>query len=301
MASTPRPDDRVRTGRVLHGAAWQSTSEVVGATYRSWRSNRTLRLGAGLAYYGLFTIVPLLTLSLALSSAVFSTDQVAAFLSAQIKDVLGQEAAALSSSLMQEVMGTVGAGLGLLGLGALLFAASVLFVALQDALNVIWHAPYLPGFRQTVRRRMLAFGIVLLAGSLLVATFALATMVGAVDALVPFEIALLDAIEGIVVDIGSWMLLTAVLSVVFRLLPPSEVRWRDALVGALVTTVALVIGARLVGVYFDNVGARSLTGAAGGVLLSLGWIYVAAQIVLAGAELTCALDRRTTDRGSAGD
>lgn len=64
------------------------------------------------------------------------------------------------------------------------------------------------------------------------------------------------------------------------------------LVGVLVTTVVLVMGARLVGIYFGTVGARSVTGAAGGVLLFLGWIYAVAQIVLAGAELTCALDRR---------
>ena len=292
MASAPRPEDRVRPGCLLHRAARQSASEVVGATYRSWRDNRTLRLGAGLAYYGLFTIVPLLTLSVALASAVFSTDQVATFLSAQIQDVLGQQVADLSSSVVQQVTGTIGAGLGLLGLGALLFAASVLFVALQDALNVIWHAPYRPGFRQTLRRRALAFGVVLLAGSLLIATFALTTIVGAVEALVPFEIALLDTIATIIVDVGSWMLLAGLLAVVFRLLPPSDVHWRDALVGALVTTAVLVVGTGLIGAYLGTAATRSVTGAAGGILLTLGWIYAAAQIVLAGAELTCALDRR---------
>lgn len=290
MASAPKPDDQVRLGRV-HGAAWQGASKVVGATYRSWRDNRTLRLGAGLAYYGLFAIVPLLTLSVALASAVFSTDQVATFLSAQIQEVLGQQVADLTSSVVQQVMGTVGAGLGLLGLGALLFAASVLFVALQDALNVIWHAPYRPGLRQTLRRRVLAFGVVLLAGSLLIATFALTTIVGAVEALVPFEIALLDTIATIVVHVGSWMLLAALLGVVFRLLPPSDVHWRDALAGALITTVVLVAGTGLVAAYVGTTATRSVTGAAGGVLLILGWIYAAAQIVLAGAELTCALDR----------
>lgn len=292
MASAPRSDNRLRPERLLDRAAWQRASQVLSATYRSWRDNRTLRLGAGLAYYGLFTMVPLLTLSVALASAVFSTDQVAAFLTAQIQEVLGSQAADLSSNVVQQVMGTVGTGFGLLGLGGLLLAASVLFVALQDALNVIWHVPYKPGLRQTARRRVLAFGVVLLAGSLLIATFALTTIVGAVEALVPFEIALLDTIAGIIVDVGSWMLLAAVLGVVFRLLPPSEVRWRDASVGALVTTVVLVVGARLVGAYFGTVGARSVTGAAGGALLFLGWIYAAAQIVLAGAELTRALGRR---------
>ncbi len=38
--------------------------EVSSDTYTSWRENRTLRLGAGLAFYALYTIVPFLPRSL---------------------------------------------------------------------------------------------------------------------------------------------------------------------------------------------------------------------------------------------
>ena len=45
---------------------------VVVETYTSWRSHRTIRLGASLAYYGLFAIVPLLAISFAVAGLVIS-------------------------------------------------------------------------------------------------------------------------------------------------------------------------------------------------------------------------------------
>jgi len=50
------------------------------ATHKNWRRDRTIRLGAGLAYYSIFTLIPLLALTAAmaavqLSKSLFSADQ----------------------------------------------------------------------------------------------------------------------------------------------------------------------------------------------------------------------------------
>ena len=40
---------------------------ALNEAYRNWSRHRTIRLGAGLAYYGLFALVPLVSLFLSLS------------------------------------------------------------------------------------------------------------------------------------------------------------------------------------------------------------------------------------------
>ena len=45
--------------------------DAIVETHLEWRTDRTLRLGAGLAYYALFTIVPFLALTAALAWQVF--------------------------------------------------------------------------------------------------------------------------------------------------------------------------------------------------------------------------------------
>jgi uncharacterized BrkB/YihY/UPF0761 family membrane protein len=57
----------------------ESSVATTRDAYDHWRNVRTVRLGAGLAYYGLFAIVPLLVLAAALVGALISTDDTVAF------------------------------------------------------------------------------------------------------------------------------------------------------------------------------------------------------------------------------
>ena len=58
-------------------------------TYEQWRDHRTVRLGAGIAYYGLFALVPLLALALAIAGLVISRGDVQSYVAEQISDCLG--------------------------------------------------------------------------------------------------------------------------------------------------------------------------------------------------------------------
>lgn len=61
-------------------------------TYGEWRRHRTIRLGAGLAYYGLFAFVPLLAVSLSLAGLFFATEDVQSYLATRLADLIGGEA-----------------------------------------------------------------------------------------------------------------------------------------------------------------------------------------------------------------
>ena len=273
---------------------------VVTATYTEWRMHRTIRLGAAVAYYGLFALVPVLTVCLAVAGRLVSDQQVQAYLDRRLVEVFGPAAAGFSDAIAS-TLGSTGtiAGLGLIGAGALVLAASLLVLSLQDALNTIWELPVVAGFRHSFLRRLGAFVVILAAGGVLVLAFAINSVTALIDRLVP-DVVILESMTELFGAAASWALGVGVFVLLFRYLPDSRVPWRAALIGGAVTTLLVVLGTTLIGFYLRHFGATSVPGAAGSVALVLLWMYYEAQIVLVGAEFTrvIALDRQSITRSA---
>ncbi|HSP30295.1 MAG TPA: YihY/virulence factor BrkB family protein [Ilumatobacteraceae bacterium] len=255
-------------------------------TYEQWRDHRTIRLGAGLAYYGLFALVPMLAVALALAGLVISQADVQSYLTEQLSALLGVDADAVAGALASVLdgSGTV-AGLGAVGVASLFLTASLLVLALQDAFNTIWERPVRSGIRQTVVRRLVAFLVVAGAGAVIIVSFALNAVTGLLDQLVP-DVAIVTSLQELIGLATSWALAIGVVALLFRYLTDVRVPWRAAVVGAVVTSVMLAVGTVLVGAYLRRFASSSLVGATGSVFLVLLWIYYEAQIVLMGAEFT---------------
>ena len=261
-------------------------------TYEQWRAHRTIRLGAGLAYYGLFALVPMLAVGLALAGRVISQGDVQSYLAGQLSALLGVDAETVADALARALDGSSTlAGLGAVGVASLFLTASLLVLALQDAFNTIWERPVRSGIRQTVLRRLVAFVVVAGAGAVIIVSFALNAVTGLLDQLVP-DVAIVTSLQELIGLATSWALAIGVVALLFRYLTDVRVPWRAALVGAVVTSVMLAVGTVLVGAYLRRFAASSLVGATGSVFLVLLWIYYEAQIVLVGAEFTRVLARR---------
>ena len=259
---------------------------VVGATYAQWRAHRTIRLGAAVAYYGLFALVPVLTLTVAMAGRIVSNADVAGYLDDRLEQIFGPQASGFSEAISSTLgsSGTV-AGLGLIGAGTLVLAATLLVVSLQDALNTIWELPVRSGLRYSALRRLGAFLVILAAGFVLVVAFAINSVTAIIERLVP-DTVILESVSALFGAAASWTLGVAVFVLLFRFLPDSRVAWRPAIIGGAVTTVLVVLGTVMIGWYLRHFGASSLPGAAGAIALVLLWIYYEAQIVLVGAEFT---------------
>ncbi len=266
-------------------------------TYEQWRGHRTIRLGAGLAYYGLFAIVPMLAVALALAGSVISHGDIQSYLAEQLSTLIGVDADAVASVLADALDGDGRlVGLGLIGAASLLLTASVLVVALQDAFNTIWERPVRSGLRQTVLRRLIAFVVVAGAGAVIVVSFAVNAVTGLLDQLAP-DIAIVGSLQELIGLVTSWALAVGVVALLLRYLTDARVPWPPALVGGAATAAVLAVGTVLVGAYLRRFGASSLAGATGSVFLVLLWIYYVAQIVLVGAEFTRVLTLRRSGAG----
>jgi membrane protein len=73
---------------------------------------------------------------------------------------------------------------------------------------------------------------------------------------------------------------------IFKVLPDAKIKFRDVMIGAVVTTVLFLVGQYAISIYLSTSKITTLYGAAASVLLLLVWVYYSATIVYIGAEFT---------------
>lgn len=260
-------------------------ARVVVVTYRNWRRTRTIRLGAGIAYYALFALVPLLSLSLFVAQILVDPLKVEQFF------VEGMEQLGTSEEAAQELTSAVDSlgvqrGLGIVGLVSLLFAAGLVFVALQDAFDEIWDVPVEAGITRSIRRRLLAFAVVGGGGIVIVLLLVVNSVTTVLQDLIPGSDNILHRLGTVVGFLSSWVVMMVALGVVFQVLTQVHIRLLALTIGTLATGALLAAGTSLLGVYLSEYAGESFTGAAAGVLLTLLWLYYVAQMLLVGLHLT---------------
>lgn len=273
---------------LLDKQRWRRLSPVLKATWDSWRTHRTLRVGAGLAYYTLFGIVPFLSLSVFLANLAFSTAEIRERMSEALTALLGVEPARTLAETVSGVVGDSGVGnsTGIVGIVSLILASGLVLAALQDAMDVIFEAPVERSVTGTVRRRLFLFALVLLLSSAILVALVFESIVGglirffALDRLAPDLASLILSTR-----VVSFALIVGAVMLLYRLLPRDQPPWGTALLGAVITSGLGTLATVAVSSYLSTIGSASIEGVAGGIVLILTLIFAWCQIFLAGAEL----------------
>lgn len=258
-------------------------------TAQEWSDNNALRLSAALSYYSVFSIAPLLVLSVGIAGWFFGPTAVEGHLNDQLKDYVGSQPAQTIQSMVQStsqpetsLMATI------IGLTTLLLGASGVFGQLKDALNVIWGVQPKPGlgWRSFVRERLLSFGMVLVIGFLLLVSFVMTTLLAAFSHWVAVIVQLPAWVWGGGGAFVSLAVVTILFALIFKVLPDARVDWKHLWSGAIFTAILFDAGKFGLAYYLGRESTSSSFGAAGSVVLLLLWVYYASCILLFGAQFT---------------
>ena len=258
-------------------------------TGKAWAEDKASRMAAALSYYTIFSIAPLLIIALAIAGYVFGASAVTGQLFEQISDVVGAQTAEIIQEMVKNASQTrSGALASLLGILALIWAASNLFNQFQQALNTIWNvdAARTRGVIAFLWQRFIAISMVIGMGVLVVASLVAVTVISAFSNVL-YQVAprLVETLP--LTDIvASLLLMTVVCIIIFRVLPNTSIAWSDVWGGALLTAILFTFGKYLIGLYLSNASHTSSFGAAGSLVALLVWVYYSAQILLFGAEFT---------------
>jgi membrane protein len=248
-------------------------------------------LSAGVAFFAVLSIAPVLVTAVSVYGAVNTPEQalaqlsrVAELLPPQLEPLVADQLTSITTASTQVL--TVR---GLTGLVVALGTATTAMTALIDALTVAYHENETRGF---ARRTLLALAFVL-GGAL--ALGALLTAGGAVSRTSDEFPAAVRAALPVTVWVTLAVLMVGALAVLYRVAPDrKQARWRWITGGAAGATILWLATSVALFAYVQRLGTYESTyGSLAGVAISMFWLWITVLLVVVGAAVNGETERQT--------
>lgn len=265
----------------------------------SFAGDNVPRLGAALAYYTVFSIAPLILITITLAGAIFGEEAARGQVFVHMRQLIGDTGAEVVNEMVKDAArADTGAIAATLGIAALLFGASGVFGQLRAALNTIFKVqpkdtPILMGF---LRERFLSVASVIVIGFLLLVALIVDTGISAAGDFMEHRLRGGESPWHVVELVLSTAMITVLFALIFRYMPDVRIPWRDVWFGAIVTAILFSIGKFALALYLGKKATESTHSAAGALIVLLLWVYYSAQILFLGAELTQAYSGQVGSR-----
>ena len=258
-------------------------------TVSQWSDDHAPMLGAALAYYGVFSLGPLLLVVISMAGFLLGKEAAQQDVFELLRGAVGEQGAqALSLLLANAFRPGHGAIATLVGLVSLLMGAAGVFGQLQDALNMIWKTPPRPdrGIWGMVWDQVLQVSMVLAVGFLLMLTLVMSTLLSALSTRLSHWLPGVNQLWH-VTQLGlTFAFVTLVFGLLFKYLPNVRLHWKDIWIGALTTALLFTLGEFAIGLYLALAAPASIYGAASSLVALMLWMYYSAQVFFFGVEMT---------------
>jgi YihY family inner membrane protein len=238
-----------------------------------------------LAYYGFFSVFPLMLVFVTLLGYALANNQA---LQDRVIDTLVQQFPVLGTQIQDSIKTIQGSGIGLaVGILGTLWGGLGITQSAQDAMNAVWNVPRKdrPTFWLRLARGLGAL-LLLVAGIFAATTLAQqgTARSGVLGRLIPFA--------------GSLLFNLLLVALMFRVLTATRMPWRrllpGAAVGAVGWSVLQAVGVSIVNRQLER--ANLVYGVFAVVIVLLSWLYLSAQLLLYAAEINVVLARRLWPR-----
>jgi membrane protein len=266
-------------------AVWHLIKE----TYHDWSKDRAATLGAALAYYAIFSLAPLLVIIVAVTGFFLGQETTRRTIMNQVQQSIGPAASSYLEGMLKSAYPQGVEGLAaIIGIILLLAGATSVFVMLKQALNTIWKVEPQEGsgVAKLVLTRLMGLILMLVIGFILFLSVVLSTAVQAMHGMLAHATAVPAVVFIIAEGIISFLVVTLLFAMIYKLILDATIAWRGIWIGALVTALLFTAGKYGLGFYLGHSSVGSAYGAAGSLVVILLWIYYSAQIFLFGAEFT---------------
>lgn len=288
-------------------ALWSTIKTVVGIVRYLMQRDASL-LAAGLAFFAMISLAPFIVLAVALGGAFFGKEAAQGELHARVAHELGTQVADFVVGLAKNAADPESLSIAtIVGVVLLLWSSTRLFMEVRRALHAMWQIPppVERGFRGALvdylkGRLFAAIGTVIFGALFLALIGSRVALQVVADVVADFPIDVWWVLEPAL----AWAIVTALVMIVFKLLPARGPRGWPLWVGAAATAGMLLVGRDLVSLYVSAGAIGSAYGAAGSAVVFLVWAYWSSLAFLFGARLAWALDedsRRRVEAMAEGD
>ncbi|WP_143309896.1 YihY/virulence factor BrkB family protein [Chitinophaga vietnamensis] len=253
--------------------------------------DKVLKLSAALAYYTIFSIAPMLIIIIFLCDLFLGKEAIEGSVYGQIRGLVGNDAAIqIQAMIRNATLSTDVSWATIVGFVTLIIGGTGVFAEIQDSINYIWRLKAKPkknGLLKMLFNRLLSFSLVVSMGFILLVSLAIN---GLMELLNERLLAVLPQLEIVTVYITNiiitFVVITVLFAIIFKVLPDARIKWRDVTVGAVTTSILFMLGKFAIGYYLGASKVSSTYGAAGSIVIILLWVYYSAAILYFGAVFT---------------
>lgn len=272
----------------------RGTFKILVDTVHSFIGANAAGSAASIAYYTLFSFFPLLILLVGFASSVLKDEPVQQLVLDAVAESLPTAQDLVKGNIERAL--NVGGTVQIAGSIGLLWSAMGVFTALAQSINRAWHtAPA----RNFLFGRLVALAMVISLTALLILWVVSTTVFG----LFPrFEVPIFGGLVvyetyawGILSRLIPYFVIFALFLNLYRWVPNTKVRWREALWGAGISALGWELANSAFALYLSNSLARYqlIYGSLGALIALMLWIYLSSVIVLFGAHLSATVAAHT--------
>lgn len=251
--------------------------------------DNAFKLSASLSYYTIFALGPLLIIIISLAGIFFGRMAVQGEIYDQMNGLIGNEAAAQIQDIIANIQGSYDTTTGAVIGGVLLFiGATGVFTEMQDSINYIWSVKAKPkkGWLKFLINRLLSFSLIVGMGFILLVSLIANALLNLLSLRLakffPGSVGLFQMVNTVIIIV----VITALFTFIFKVLPDAIIAWKDAIMGALFTATLFLAGKFLIGYYIGRSNLGITYGTAASIIIILTWVYYSAMILFFGAEFT---------------
>lgn len=257
--------------------------DLVRRVARRFADDRGMRTAGSLTFTTLLALVPIITVALALMSALPMFRGLAGTIQAFVFDNLMPDSVDVVEGYAKAFVDNAGQ-LTAVGIVLLVVTAIMLLLTIDAAFNDIWRVRY----RRPMVRRLLIYAALITLGPLLVgASLTLSSWLLSASAGWTADIPYASVS---LIKLSAMALTCAALALLYYAMPNRPVRATDALMGGLFAAVAFEFTKHGFGFYVTQVPTYTLVyGAFAAVPMFLLWLFVSWVVVLAGAVTVATL------------
>lgn len=276
----------MRVPRIL-----RSPFEFMKELAKEFALDRSSLVAAAVSYYVFLSLIPLLLLAVAAFGFILRGEEDAYSTVINFLSTYSPEGAGGVAPLIQEIIQGSSAATGF-GLIALLWAGSQAFVNLEIAVNIAWDVEP----RSFIKQRLIAIVLLFAVGLLLLLSFGITTAISAARGYDFFGLDIPGWIWTLLAYPLPLLISIAMFTIVFKLLPNTQVPFAAAFVGGMITGVLWELAKIGFSWYVTNFANFSAVyGSLASVILLLVWIYYSSVVTILGAQISALYNVRVVN------
>lgn len=269
---------------------WPEIWQLITTTFSEYFSEAAFRHAAALAYYAIFSLIPMIYLGVYFFGRFLGNDTVHELISHFLQEQVGmKDISGIMDILKSYDVEKRNPVMEIVGIVTLLFSSSAFVVSLQKSINDFLDiepvsVPVKKMILRTIISRLLAIAFIGGFGVIIILIYLSQTVLISIGQDMITNSTLQFLFKNGLAHFASIATNFFVFTLMFKYVHEAKVKWKAAMFGAFITALLVYLGQVLIKFYLTNFFFAADGGVVGSIFVVLAWIFYTGQILFLGAK-----------------